>query len=680
MKRAKTSIVCLFLLALAFSSSARLGFSLEKTIYGLAEPSDVMVATDGGIYVADGGVGLTESTIRVYNGNYEFAQRIGGWGSDDYNFIFPTGVYKDSDARLYVADFGNNRVQVYNPSGIYFKTMGAGIGGTDVYAFASPKDVFIEEQKIYVADTGNDRIIVYNKSNQVYIAVIGLLGGETETILSSPSAVHAVGNKVYIADTEKNRIAVFAETQGNYSYETSFGRGLGGVNLNKPEGIFADQTGRIFVSDTGNNRIAVFKPDYSPEAMIYSNVSTNFTFNKPRGLWVQGDKLFVANSKNGSVAVIKITETITASREAAEEKMSQAIQKRKAALDFNAVASDYNVSTDYSVANDLELASTYLTLANQSFNAIEYSEAYANASNSLLHATNAYNKLYSTMNSIASLNYTQLNERFAAVQQAISSLGLKYDTLPTRAKLRDLNASIAAKNYSQAFTLIPQIEQEIRELEISSQVESRGLKLLKQNAEANLSQAKNNLGEIEEINERYKQELNLSEIEEDLKQADYALSTYAFDTAVTRAEKANKETASLLAQLENKTRKIGQASQAINDSKTIIAGIKPTPIIGPDLNEANEKIAQAEQLLYSQPEEAKKLALEAQAIALAQPLEITPKRALLTCCPIILIITLALLATIFFLHKKRTAKPRVETEEEKLLKGVKGGRKRKLRI
>lgn len=680
----KTGLLLSLLLVFAWSCHALLEFNWEKTINGMDSPSDVMVASDGRIYVADSG-GPATSTVRVFNANYSFAQRIGAWGSDAYSFIFPRGVFKNDDGKLYVADTGNNRLQIYNPSGGHYKTIGDSGSETDAYTFTSPSDAFIDRGVLYVPDVSN-KVYAYNTTNQIYWGLIGVQGGRVETLLDNPSAVHAIGGKVYIADTGNNRIAVFTDYRnGSYSYEASFGRGLGGVNLNRPEGVFVTSDGRAFVSDTGNNRIIIFKPDYSPEALINANASKNLTFKTPRGLWVSEGKLFVANSGNGSVLVIKITERITASRETAEAKKNEANEKITEALELKNVATTNSISVNAEIENELTLARTFNALANESFNALEYSAALDNATSSLLHSTNAFTQLDNALDTVTSNEYTESTGRMAAIEKTISTFNLKFDTAKTKAKLREMNSAITAKNYSRAFELAPQTREELVELEVGIDAETKGMKTLKQNAEANLTQAKNNFARITELNEAYKQELNLTETEEEIKQAEYALSTYAFGSAHDKAEKANAETTKTLASLEEKKKKIDEALQKINDSKKIIEGTQPFPVpfIGPNLNDAQAKLAQAQQLAYTQPEQALQLAAQAQQAASAKPPEADAATLAVILCPTAVL--LAILAAAIIIYKKykqltRLAPPE-ETEEEKLVKkATEKKEKRKLKL
>jgi len=90
-------------------------------------------------------------------------------------FNRPTGVCLGpapgggGDQLLYVADYGNHRVQVLNATtGAHVRTIGTGTEGDAVGQFRYPWYVFClaipgrEEPLLYVSDCGNHRVQVFN--------------------------------------------------------------------------------------------------------------------------------------------------------------------------------------------------------------------------------------------------------------------------------------------------------------------------------------------------------------------------------------------------------------------------------------------------------------------------------------------------------------------------------------
>jgi hypothetical protein len=115
------------------------------------------VDSTGHIYVAD----YLNNRIQVFDASGTFLLKFGTPGSGDGQFDLPTGVAVDSKGRIYVAEWDNYRIQVFNPISTFlfkFGTYGSGDGQFDL-----PYGVAVDSTgKIYVSDMGNNRIQVFS--------------------------------------------------------------------------------------------------------------------------------------------------------------------------------------------------------------------------------------------------------------------------------------------------------------------------------------------------------------------------------------------------------------------------------------------------------------------------------------------------------------------------------------
>jgi sugar lactone lactonase YvrE len=91
---------------------------------GLNEPCDVVTAPNGDIFVADGHSGqnanatpATVSRIVKFSKDGKFIKSWGKWGSGPGEFKTPHGIALDSRGRLFVADRGNVRLQIFDQEG-----------------------------------------------------------------------------------------------------------------------------------------------------------------------------------------------------------------------------------------------------------------------------------------------------------------------------------------------------------------------------------------------------------------------------------------------------------------------------------------------------------------------------------------------------------------------------------
>ena len=139
-------------------------------------PSGLAVAPDGSIYITEA---KGERLIKLNaSGAPQWAVGMPGVIVDaeaNDRLNDPRDVALAPSGLVYVADSGNNRIQIFNPDGSYYATLGDGWGTGD-YQFNRPTGLFITpDGTIYVADYNNHRVQIYN-SNRVYVGTIGVTG------------------------------------------------------------------------------------------------------------------------------------------------------------------------------------------------------------------------------------------------------------------------------------------------------------------------------------------------------------------------------------------------------------------------------------------------------------------------------------------------------------------------
>ena len=84
----------------------------------LHEPSAVLVTPGGAIFVADGHEpGVGNARIVKFDKDGRFVKQWGGHGSGPGQFEMPHALAMDSRGRLFVADRGNDRVQIFDQQG-----------------------------------------------------------------------------------------------------------------------------------------------------------------------------------------------------------------------------------------------------------------------------------------------------------------------------------------------------------------------------------------------------------------------------------------------------------------------------------------------------------------------------------------------------------------------------------
>ncbi|MGH3087801.1 MAG: hypothetical protein ACRDSJ_10860, partial [Rubrobacteraceae bacterium] len=170
--------------------------------------------------------------------------RVPFWGMRE-----PRDGAVDSEGRLWIADFGNNRLRVFDKDGGYLG--GWGGRGSGTYGLREPCGVAIRGEDLYLADTWNGRVQGF-KLDGTWTSVASGLYGPRGVALSADG-------KVWVTDTGNSRVAVFGP---NLSEPRFLGKaGAAPLEFNGPVGIADSASGRIYVADVGNKRIQVLEPD-----------------------------------------------------------------------------------------------------------------------------------------------------------------------------------------------------------------------------------------------------------------------------------------------------------------------------------------------------------------------------------------------------------------------------------
>jgi len=109
------------------------------------QPSDVAVAANGDVFVADGHDENSNARIVKFTKDGRFIKTWGKRGTAAGEFDTPHALAFDSRGRLFVADRGNNRIQIFDQEGKFLE---------EWKQFSRPSGIYIDKHDvIYVADS-----------------------------------------------------------------------------------------------------------------------------------------------------------------------------------------------------------------------------------------------------------------------------------------------------------------------------------------------------------------------------------------------------------------------------------------------------------------------------------------------------------------------------------------------
>jgi len=150
----------------------------------LTEVSDVVVDSSGNIFA------VVKHNVIKFSPDGTVLLEFGSSGSGDGQFGFPRGIALDNSGNIYVADSGNDRVQIFDSAGVFQLMFGwgvdtganafetctsgcqAGFFGSGNGQFDFPQGIAVDiPGNIYVADSNNDRVQIFDSGGGVPIKV-----------------------------------------------------------------------------------------------------------------------------------------------------------------------------------------------------------------------------------------------------------------------------------------------------------------------------------------------------------------------------------------------------------------------------------------------------------------------------------------------------------------------------
>ncbi|UCD55526.1 MAG: hypothetical protein JSV93_01640, partial [Candidatus Omnitrophota bacterium] len=185
----------------------------------------------------------TNMSADVVVGQADFISRTANPGGVGANTLQSVGRVFSDGTHLFIADYNNNRVLIYNSiptsnnasadvvvgqpdftSNSFNQTGSLTVAGANT--LLAPRSVFSDGKHLFIADTTNNRVLIYNSiptyNNASADIVIGqpdftsnsinqtgstaLAGANT---LSAPRSVSSDGKRLFIADAVNSRVLIY---------------------------------------------------------------------------------------------------------------------------------------------------------------------------------------------------------------------------------------------------------------------------------------------------------------------------------------------------------------------------------------------------------------------------------------------------------------------------------------
>ncbi len=120
------------------------------------DPIGVATDSKGNLFVAD----YLNHRIQVFDNYGRFLRKWGSRGNKEGQFDHPHGITLDSNNMVYISDSVNHRIQKFSDAGIFITSWGS--EGEGDSQFKVPRDLVVDDKGIvYVSDGTNSRIQLF---------------------------------------------------------------------------------------------------------------------------------------------------------------------------------------------------------------------------------------------------------------------------------------------------------------------------------------------------------------------------------------------------------------------------------------------------------------------------------------------------------------------------------------
>ena len=255
-----------------------------QTITGINGPCYIAFSNNGDMFVTS-----ADHRIHVYDKSGNKKTTIGSWGSGELQFNSPRGIDINGDI-VYVAEWGGRRIHKLTTGGEFISTFGE--KGSAINQFQYSCDVKISpDNKVYVADTGNQRVQVFHSNCTISHVIDGRVSGDYRFSRPEGIAFDLFGN-VHVTGQGSFSVTVFTPSgQFIRQYDTThisdpmsiaidpsgyslvvnwskagilsvldargvFIHSVGG--LDHPTGVSVANDGGVWVADAVNNRLVKY--------------------------------------------------------------------------------------------------------------------------------------------------------------------------------------------------------------------------------------------------------------------------------------------------------------------------------------------------------------------------------------------------------------------------------------
>src|SRR6186713_1642572 len=271
---------------------------VENSINEEQNKSDLPLAAAG---IGDKPVEISTSLDK----GFTFVNMWGSFGKGNGRFDGQNDV-DALNGRVYVADYANHRIQVFDTKGNYLTKWGT-YGEENGQIHKASALSIVPSGKIYLSDQFNYRIQEFT-ANGTFVTTWGTKGeADGQFLHPHVPGVDSEGN-VYVSDRDLANVQKFTG-DGKFIMKWSE-QGSNDGQLSKPESVIIDSKDNVYVADFGNHRIQKFTKEGEFISKWGSKGIGDGEFNGPAGLSIdKNDNIYVTDKNNNRIQVFTVNGT-----------------------------------------------------------------------------------------------------------------------------------------------------------------------------------------------------------------------------------------------------------------------------------------------------------------------------------------------------------------------------------
>jgi DNA-binding beta-propeller fold protein YncE len=258
---------------------------VSRVIDTLGVVCSVALSIDGSTLLAsDGGVGGSDSIHEFNIVDGSLVRVVGTNGVGPLQFRQPQQLCIAPDGFVFVAEYGNSRVQVLTPTLGFHSFIGQG-------QLSGPIGVCANADVVVVSGMAAHRIFVFNRGDGSLLRQIGSFGVEDGHLEHPCGLCLMPGHRhVAVADYGNSRVSVF-------SVDGEFIRHVGVGILSRPMGVAVSAFDELVVADYGSRCLRVFSRDGDVVATVGEGLFASVA--------VHGSTVFAADKGVATVSMLQ---------------------------------------------------------------------------------------------------------------------------------------------------------------------------------------------------------------------------------------------------------------------------------------------------------------------------------------------------------------------------------------